>query len=285
MNNRFHLNKAFFQDPLSFDGFDVIQIGRMYCTDTTVIEPHIHPDFFELTVVTGGTGQIFTNGIPTTVKKGDIYLSLPADTHAIATDPHDTLKFDFFAFTVHDGCFDEEFLRITQEFHAPDVRVFHDERIRSLIGSAVTELDEENIYGNELLTALFRQLLIYIVRGFRDIQPRLFPAHTSHSEVLCYRLMNYIDTHIYTMKTLEELAEATGYSYGYLCGVFKETTANTLSGYYKEKKMDTAKLLLQEKKLTVTEIAERLCYASVYAFSRAFTARFGVSPKTYQQQN
>ena len=283
MNKHYHLNKFFFQNPLHFDGFDVIQIGRMYCTDTTIIEPHIHPDYFELTVVTGGTGQIYTNGIPTIVKKGDIYLSMPCDTHSIQTDPNDLLKFDFFGFIIQDGCFTDEFERITQDYISPDSRVFRDERIPTLIGSAVSELDEENIYRNELLTAVFRQLLIYVTRAFRNIQPRLFPAHTSRSEVLCYRLMTYIDTHIYTMKTLEELAAATGYSYGYLSAVFKETTGNTLSNYFKEKKMDTAKLLLQEKTLTVTEVADRLCYASVYAFSRAFTTHFGISPKAYQQ--
>ena len=37
--------------------------------------------------------------------------------------------------------------------------------------------------------------------------------------------MNYIDTHIYTMKNLDELSEITDYSYGYLSVLFEADKA------------------------------------------------------------
>jgi len=84
--------------------------------------------------------------------------------------------------------------------------------------------------------------------------------------------------------TLEELSEATGYSYGYLSDLFRKTTGNSLSGYYHAKKLEAARLLLLENKLQVTEIAEMLNYASVYAFSKAFHRQYGVSPRQYRKQ-
>ena len=93
--------------------------------------------------------------------------------------------------------------------------------------------------------------------------------------------MHYIDTHIYSMKNLYELADALGYSYGYLSGMYHSTTANTLVSYYQEKKLDVARQLLEENRLTVTKIAEMLNYASVYAFSKAFRKHYGVSPRAY----
>ena len=95
--------------------------------------------------------------------------------------------------------------------------------------------------------------------------------------------MNYMDTHIYTMKSLDELSEISGYSYGYLSALFKKVTGNTLSTYYRTKKLDAAKLLLQENKLTATEISSLLNYASLYAFSKAFTNHFGISPKNFKK--
>ena len=214
MQNNFHINKSYFKSPLHFDGLQVLQIGRMFCNPTTEIDTHVHRDFYELTIVTDGEGLIYANGVATKVKKSDIFLSLPCDAHRIETDPNRLLKFDFFAFEVKDGLFKEEFELLSQNYGSPHSRVLHDERIRPLISNAIAELCEENPYKNEILTALFRQILIYTVRGFQQIKPHNHSGISQHQQ-LCYRLMNYIDTHIYTMKNLNELTDFTGYSYGY----------------------------------------------------------------------
>ena len=93
--------------------------------------------------------------------------------------------------------------------------------------------------------------------------------------------MNYIDTHIYSLKNLDELCEVFDYSYGYLSAIYKKTTSNTLSGYFREKRLDSARLLLLENRLTITEISELLNYTSVYSFSKAFKEYYGLSPKNY----
>ncbi len=76
------------------------------------------------------------------------------------------------------------------------------------------------------------------------------------AEVLRYRLMHYIDTHVYSMKHPEEFSEITGYSYGYLSTKFKRTTERMLSEYYQEKRLDAAALLVSDPCLTVTEVAD-----------------------------
>ena len=283
-NSNYHLNKAFFQNPLQYDGLRVVQIGRMFCKSTTVIDTHMHFDRYEITIVSEGEGLIYTNGVATRVRKGDIYLSMPCDAHKIETDPVKPLKFDFFAFLVEGGCFAEEFEQLAQNYASPHTRVFQDERIRPLINNAITELSDGDIYKNELLNCLFRQILIYTFRGFRSQKPEKHTSNVSNAEVLCYRLMNYIDTHIFTMKNLDELSQATDYSYGYLSALFKSTTSTTLSAYFQEKKLDTARTLLAEHGRSVTEISEMLNYSSVYAFSKAFRSHYGISPRVYLKE-
>ena len=280
MQNTFHINKSFFSSPLCFDGLQVLQIGRMFCSPTTEIETHLHRDFYELSVVSDGAGQIYANGVATDVKKGDIFLSLPCDAHRIQTDPNNLLKFDFFAFCVKGDCLETDFEELSQHIGSPHARVLHDERIRPLISAAISELSEENPFKDQLLSALFRQILIYIIRGFRQIRPHKHPE-VSQQWQLCCRLMNYMDTHIYTMKNLRELADFTGYSYGYLSALFRQNTAHTLSGYFQEKKLEAARILLSEKQLSVTEISDTLNYSSVYAFSKAFRNYYGTSPTGY----
>ena len=90
--------------------------------------------------------------------------------------------------------------------------------------------------------------------------------------------MNYIDNHIYSIKNLRELAATTNYSYNYLSNLFKKTTGTTLQGYYHNRRLETAELLISLEDFTVGEIAGMLGYSSVYPFSLAFKKKFGYPP-------
>ena len=103
----------------------------------------------------------------------------------------------------------------------------------------------------------------------------------SEPETFCYQIMHYIDTHIYTLRNLEEVAEYMKYNYSYLSAQFKKTTGSTLSTYHQQKRLATAEGLMQNSALTITQIAEKLNYSSLYAFSRAFKTAYGISPREY----
>ena len=280
----YHLDNVYFDSPLIFDDISVLQIGRIFCKNDTVITAHIQPNLFELTIVTEGRGTILTNDVPKKVQKGDIYLSLPADVHEIKSDSAEPLKFDFFSFNILSGQLKPDYEKLLEKKISPKNRVFKDERILPLISNAIFELTEKKSYHDLLLSSIFRQILIYTLRAFEECED-FFPKNATKNDILCYKLMNYMDTHIYTMKSLDELSEITDYSYGYLSALFKKVTGNTLSEYYRAKKLDAAKLLLDEDKLTATEIASLLNYASLYAFSKAFTKQFGFSPRNYKKKN
>ncbi len=280
----FHLNKVYFSNPLEFESVLLLQIGRMFCKSDTIIDSHIHRDLYELTIVTNGKATILTNDVPTDVEKGDIYLSYPGDVHKIVSDQEEPLKYDFFAFNLNNADFRTAFETIAQDYSLPNTRLFHDDRIQYLIGNAITELDSNDCYQSELLDSIFRQIIIYVIRGFQSIKPKKNNANTSPGELLCQRLMNYIDTHIYSLKNLAELCSMFDYSYGYLSAIYKKTTSNTLSSYFHQKRLDTAKLLLLEQNISVTEISELLNYTSVYSFSKAFKEYYGLAPKKYIEE-
>lgn len=281
----FHINKFFEPDKKLFGEICLRQIGRLYCKGETEVEEHIqYPELYELTVVSDGVGAIYTNGVATEVKRGDIYLSFPLDAHRIVSNPEEPLKYDFFSFSLEDGELKTELKRIAREYHSPYTRVIKEERISPIISNAIAEIDSNNFQSQELLSALFKQAVIYTIRGFRSLNPQKPQSNVSKNEILCYRLMNYIDTHIYSMKNLSELSKITDYSYGYLSTIFKNTTKDTLLSYYQRKKLDVARLLILERKLSITEISVMLNYSSVYALSKAFSKQYGMSPKKYQSQ-
>ncbi len=285
VNTDYHLDKKYFYRPLRFGDFLLYQIGRAFANGKTVVDSHIQPDLFELTVITKGKGRIYTNSIGASVERGDIYLSFPCDIHKIESDVDDPLQFDFIAFTCDSSDLRDELEKIMENHLPPASRVVRDERINSLLGHALAEIMSENEYSEELLSAIFKQLTIYLVRCFKDLKGANKLGPNDRSEALCYRIMNYIDTHIYSLNKLDDLADVTGYSYSYLSALFKKHTSNTLSFYFREKKLDVARLLIEENRKKITEISELLRYSSVYAFSKAFSARFGLSPRAYQRTN
>lgn len=284
MSKNFHLDKWYSNEFPSFDGISLIQIGRMYCDRDSHIAEHIQGQLIELTVITDGKGTVFSNGIPTPVKQGDIYLSLPCDSHEITVDPNDPLKFDFLAISVENDELKEDFERAATIYHSSELRLFSEERIPPLLSEAITEINSESRYSNKILSAILHQIAIYTLRAFSGTPRNKALKNLTDSEILCHQLMNYIDTHIYSLKNLEELTEVVGYSYGYLSATFKKTTGETLNSYYLRKRMDAARLMLLEGKLKATDIAERLGYSTLYAFSKAFKGYFGISPKNFKNK-
>ncbi|MBR5295656.1 MAG: helix-turn-helix domain-containing protein [Clostridia bacterium] len=282
MQYYYHLDNLYLKNPLIFRGIAVAQIGRMFCKRDTVIKEHFHTDLFELTVVNDGKGTISTNGIQKSVKKGDIHLSIPGDTHKIESDWDEPLRYDFFAFRLTRPPFDEAFGKLSENLSPGEDRVFSDERIQDLISRAIGEISSRLPFSKELLSSIFEEVIIYTLRG-TDKKEKEPLSDKSHREILCYSLMNYIDTHLHTMHSLKELEKVTDYSYGYLSSVFKKTTSESLQDYYRKKKLSAAAKLLKEKKLSVAKISERFNYSSPYAFSKAFKNEFGISPTEYRK--
>lgn len=278
---RYHLNNIYLEDPLRFGDIRLIQIGRRYCEASEIIAAHPHLNWFELTIITRGPATVVTNGEETRVESGDIYLSFPCDIHEIRAGEQSKLEYDFFSFYCTDATLEEDLKSIIRSSRGGDNRVFQDEKISRLVQNAISELSvKDQPYSEALLSDIFHAILIYIIRDFTNVQKS--SADVSDAEILCFQLMNYIDTHIYSLKKLEMIARKFNYNYSYLSKLFKKTTGKTLLEYYQHRKMETAKTLILERKKKIGEIADLFGY-NLYSFSRAFKQKYGISPKNMQQ--
>lgn len=274
----YHATVDTFLSPIRFGGFELYQIGRLHCKPSTVIHEHTHLNFIELTIATSGRGRVLTNGRETVVERGDIHISLPGDFHMIVSDRLDPLHYDYCAFAILDGELSREFDSVAEGHHAPEERIIRDGRIPRLVADAYEEITKGAAHSERLLNAYFDAITINLIRDLTNEKSEKDDGRTDDATRLCYRMMNYIDTHIYEMKSLYELADVTSYNYNYLSNLFREVTSGTLANYFRTRKMQTARLLLREGKLSVTQVASLLGYSSVYTFSRAFKEAYGVSP-------
>ena len=74
------------------------------------------------------------------------------------------------------------------------------------------------------------------------------------------------------------------HNYSYLSSLFRKVTSGTLSDYYRNSRLETARLLILEDQLNISQIADLLHYSSIYTFSRAFKDQYGLSPEQYRKK-
>lgn len=83
--------------------------------------------------------------------------------------------------------------------------------------------------------------------------------------------------------SLTECAEQLGVHQTYIWKILKLERGRSFSGYVEEYKINEAKRLLLESKLTVAEIAERLNYTNAQNFIRFFSKSTGVTPGKFRK--
>ncbi len=290
MNNftdlkKYHINYSFKYEPKLFGSSYLYQVGKMFCDSTTIVHSHTHIDWFELTIVLAGKGEIYTNQKKTPISEGDIILSFPCDIHKIVSAPDDPLKFSFLAFRTIDENIKAKFEEISQSFYESEKRIFHEQNVASMTEMIISEISSNEYEKNSLVADLLHTIAVLTVRAFLYKQIKLIPNHTTPNLLLCYKVMRYIDGNLFTIEDLSQIAEHFNYNYSYLSRIFKQTTKLTLLQYVTDKKLDRAKLLIKEGILSFTEIANLLHYSSLYSFSRSFKFHFGISPREYQNSH
>ena len=64
----------FIDNPKPINDVRLYQVGKKFCNQNTYIPPHLHIDWYELTVILGGKGKIYTNSQTdyVEVSEGDI---------------------------------------------------------------------------------------------------------------------------------------------------------------------------------------------------------------------
>ena len=274
---KYKISRDSLYSPLCYGEHFLYQVGRIHCNADSEIPIHTQLDYFELTIATEGKGTVVTNNEPVEVSAGDIYISFAGDFHRIISDRDQPLKFDFITIKSRNetiaACMEE----IMAKNHAADRRVVRDEVILQLVSRAIREVKKQKKLSEKIIEAIITEIFVLLIRDFDTAEDEITNSKTD-AEMLCFRLMNYIDNHIYSIRNLRELADTTNYSYNYLSNLFKEITGTTLQGYYHNRRLETAQLLLSSEDFTVSEIAGMLGYSSVYPFSLAFKKKFGYPP-------
>lgn len=96
-------------------------------------------------------------------------------------------------------------------------------------------------------------------------------------------VLNYIEEHLTEELSNDLLANIGHLHINHFIRIFKEKTGQTPQRYIMQKRMNTAKRLIDETALSFTEIAELSGIYDVTHFSKAFKVHFGMTPSKYRK--
>lgn len=134
--------------------------------------------------------------------------------------------------------------------------------------------------GEQQLGNYLTQLLISLSR--RQMQENA-TEHKVGSTSLLDEIRAYMQAHLNTRMTLEQLAEEFHFSQSFLKKLFAEYTGGGAIHYFLRLRTERAKELLRESEKNITQIAEELGYENVYYFSNQFRHIAGMSPLEYRR--
>jgi len=96
-------------------------------------------------------------------------------------------------------------------------------------------------------------------------------------------VIDYIHDHIDTDLDVNTLAEVAMMSPYHFHRIYRELAQETINGTVRRLRLQRAAAELIRSELSLTEIAKKVSYGSLEAFSRAFTKQFGESPSEYRE--
>jgi AraC-type DNA-binding domain-containing proteins len=97
------------------------------------------------------------------------------------------------------------------------------------------------------------------------------------------RVTEYMLANLDRPISLSELAQLVGLSRFHFCTAFRLATARTPGSWLTDQRICRAVALLEERKLSITEIALEVGYETPSSFTARFHQRMGVTPSEYRR--
>lgn len=277
----------FFTKPKKYDYINLFQVGELCsCHD---YEVPLHEQMCsEISYIISGSGKFYVNGKEYEVKEGDFFINCIGEQHSIKASKHDSLRYFYLGFSIDSGMIadNQELIKMFEFFST-----HHEQPIchskYDITASLMSRLINEFYNGGELSQLVIENLLKIIImdvyRSYAKMNNKLirFPKKEEAAGNVLYKVINYIDNHVFDIVKIGDIAREIGYSPSYISHLFREKTGITTQHYLITKKIEKSIEMMYEGETNITRIASQLNYETLQSFSRAFKNIIGISPSEY----
>jgi AraC-like DNA-binding protein/quercetin dioxygenase-like cupin family protein len=254
-----------------------VQTGSYCSFDQQVTNGlHLH-DYFEICLITSGTGTYSYDGARYPLTAGDVILARPGDLHEISSHQTRDLELVFFSFDIQGGPFtatEGEREILVHQIHSS--KAVHVGGQRRLLG--YLQILGRDLAPNWILT---RTLGTFFTELLSTLAPTGVAEPASPQKTLVSRAIDIIDQHIREPLTVPEVAQYAGLSERSLRRYFKQVLRKSVVEVIRERKLNRASALLLMS-FDVGSVSRMLSMEPSH-FSRVFKRQFGSSPRAYQE--
>ena len=270
-------------------GIDILTIGHNVHRARSHYPDHNHPNQyffnwnegrvlneFQLVYIANGQG-IFESRTtaPTLVEGGTAFLLYPGVWHRFKPSG-DTGWEEFWVgfrghyadYLMRQECFDP---------HRPLINISFRLELLSVFTRLIDTLKYEGTAYQQIATCQIIQLLGLVYSS-------ALSSHTSQNrrQQIVYEVRYQVHGNWEHSIDFKKLAKEKNVSYVWLRKAFKEVMGVAPGQYHLKIKIEKAAQLLQETDLTITEIAHRTGFESLFHFSRIFRKKTGSPPSQYR---
>lgn len=254
------------------------------------IGSHMH-DFFEIVYIKKGGGLHRINDIFYPMLTGDIYIMSPGDSHSATIDNSwaiVNILFQSTLFQEKDWTYLKNLpgLGILNNDHKKDnlhklaLSPTHADYITGLYLKIKSECQQKDPGWESSARNAFAEILITISRacvayGNEKLQTHLSQGPISKALQIIYE--NW-DKEI----SVKDLAKKVFLSNNYFGEMFQKEVGMTVQQYINKLKIDHARIMLEDKTLSIKAIADTIGYQDSNYFSRVFKKIYNMTPKEYR---
>jgi len=277
----------FFTKPRKYDYINLFQVGELCsCYD---YEVPLHEQMCsEISYIISGSGKFYVNGKEYEVKEGDFFINCVGEQHSIKASKHDNLRYFYIGFSIDSDMISDnpDLIRMFEFFsthHEQPICHSKYDITASLMSRLINEFYNDGELSQLIIENLLKQIIMDVYRSYVKSNNKLikFPRKEESAESVLYKVINYIDNHVFDIVRIGEIAREIGYSPSYISHLFREKTGITTQHYLINKKIEKSIEMMHEGERHITKIASLLNYETLQSFSRAFKNVTGISPSEY----
>ena len=241
-------------------------------TPNDAIGPHVHQNY-EMFCLLSGTSSYFVEGAIYELTKGDIFILKKGETHQTVGDPpHPPMR------------------RITIQFNDEDILDSPDHSILSFLQNR--PWGKYNLFPHSLFKGMPWEHYLCQLPDIQDLHTKRIYLSAVLQEMACNypkltknsssqerpsEILNYINDHLFTELTVQDLCKKFHVSHPFLNRHIRELTGMSVGKYILNKRMLNAQTFLQNGH-SPTRACSEVGFNDYSSFYRAYCNMFGHAP-------
>lgn len=266
-------------------GYDELGQDDQYPTQGHADGYYFDPDYgrvlneYQMLYLLEGEGEFSSTHVKhADIKGGDIFLLFPGEWHSYRPKPGSKWKSYWIGYRGKN--MDD---RVRYGFLSPEKPVYHvgySGDIVNLYQWAMRVAQQEPAYAQQILAGVVNNLVGLMYSLERNI---ILGKEEGYVDMIS-KARQRIREEVESALTMQQIARELGVSYSNFRKLFKEYTGMSPALYQQDLRLQRAKELLSTTRLTIKEIAYRLCFESPDYFSSKFKTKVGYKPSQYRDK-